>query len=162
MRCWERQKTAPPGGGARLGEATQGRYKPEASIFPSRQEGEPLPGLASSWWPCSWAQKPQLSSPYLAQGEGLWSVPVEGVFERAQPGLSNANLVPQGGLLVRGGGVGVLILVHVPHSRAGKDFNGAAAEPGLPQKEKIHDSALRSKNAGGKGPARGWQNARES
>lgn len=109
----------------------------------------------------SWAQKPQLSSPYLAQGEGLWSVPVEGVFERAQPGLSNANLVPQGGLLVRGG-VGVLILVHVPHSRAGKDFNGAAAEPGLPQKEKIHDSALRSKNAGGKGPARGWQNARES
>lgn len=71
------------------------------------------------------------SSPYLAQGEGLGAVPVEGVFERAQPGLSNANLVPQGGLLVRGG-VGVLILVDVPHSRAGKDFNGAAAEPGLP------------------------------
>lgn len=105
--------------------------------------------------------EPLLSSPYLAQGEGLGAVPVEGVFERAQPGLSNANLVPQGGLLVRGG-VGVLILVDVPHSRAGKDFNGAAAEPGLPQKEKIYASALLSKNVGRKGPARGWQNARES
>lgn len=105
--------------------------------------------------------EPLLSSPYLAQGEGLGAVPVEGVFERAQPGLSNANLVPQGGLLVRGG-VGVLILVDVPHSRAGKDFNGAAAEPGLPQKEKIYASALHSKNMGSKGPARGWQNAQES
>lgn len=69
-------------------------------------------------------------SPYLAQGEGLRAVPVEGFFERTQPGLSNANLVPQGGLPVKRG-VGILISVDMPHSRAGKDFDGAPTEPGL-------------------------------
>ena len=69
-------------------------------------------------------------SSYLAQGEGLWAVPVEGFFERAQPGLNNADLVPQGGLPVKRG-VGILISVDVPHPRAGKDFDGAPTEPGL-------------------------------
>lgn len=66
--------------------------------------------------------EPPLGCPYLAQGEGLWAVLVEGFSERAQPGLSNANLVQQGGLWVQWG-VSVLILVDVPHPRAGKDFN---------------------------------------
>lgn len=70
-------------------------------------------------------------SPYLAQGQGLWIVPVEGIFERAQPGLSNANLVPQGSLLVKGGAA-TWISVDMPHPRARKDFNRATTEPGLP------------------------------
>lgn len=80
-------------------------------------------------------EAPARITPYLAQGEGLWAVPVEGLFERAQPSLSNANLVPQSGLLINGG-VGFPILVDVSHPRAGEDFNGATTEPDLSEKEK--------------------------
>lgn len=82
-------------------------------------------------------EAPARLCPYLAQGEGLWAVPVEGFFEGAQPSLSNANLVPQSGLLIKGG-VGFLIPVNMPHPRAGEDFNRATTEPDLPEKEKIN------------------------
>lgn len=63
-------------------------------------------------------------------------MPVESFFEGPQPSLSNADLVPQDDLRVSPGDA-VLALVNVSHSRAGKDFNGATAKPGLSQKKKV-------------------------
>lgn len=75
--------------------------------------------------------KDPLAAPlYLAQGKGLWAVPVEGFFEGPQPGLSNADLIPQDELRVSPG-ADIFALVNVSHSRAGKDFNRAATKPGL-------------------------------
>lgn len=75
--------------------------------------------------------KDPLAAPlYLAQGKGLWDVPVEGFFEGPQPGLSNADLVPQDDLRVSPG-ADIFALVDMSHSRAGKDFNGATTKPGL-------------------------------
>ncbi|OBS76392.1 hypothetical protein A6R68_17156 [Neotoma lepida] len=39
-------------------------------------------------------------------------------------------------------GAGILALVDVSHSRAGKDFNGATTKPGLSQKEKVNGSSF--------------------
>ena len=96
--------------------------------------------------------------PYLAQGQGLWTVLVEGFFEGVQPGLSDADLVLQGGLPLKLG-VGIFILVEVPHPGAGQDFHGAPTEPGLPGKEKTHTSVLLSvllsRDVGREGPWEG-------
>ena len=94
--------------------------------------------------------------PYLAQGQGLWTVLVEGFFEGVQPGLSDADLVLQGGLPLKLG-VGIFISVEVPHPRAGQDFHGASTKPGLPGKEKTHTSVLLSRDVGLKGPWEGLE-----
>lgn len=66
-------------------------------------------------------------------------MPVEGFFEGPQPGLSNSDLVPQNDLRVSPG-AGILALVDVSHSRAGKDFHRATTKPGLSQEEKVSGS----------------------
>lgn len=95
-------------------------------------------------------------SPYLAQGQGLWTVLVEGFFEGVQPGLSDADLVLQGGLPLKLG-VGIFISVEVPHPGAGQDFHGASTKPGLPGKEKTHTSVLLSRDVGLEGPWEGLE-----
>lgn len=131
-------KEVPPGSFC-LPFKAEGRYS-----WPSLQLGEPWVGPEAS------AGLP----PYLAQGQGLWTVPVEGFFEGAQPGLSDADLVLQGGLLLTLG-VGIFISVEVPHPGAGQDFHGAPTEPGLPGKEKTHTSVLLSRDVGHEGPWEG-------
>ena len=93
---------------------------------------------------------------YLAQGQGLWTLLVEGFFEGVQPGLSDADLVLQGGLLLKLG-VGIFVFVEVPHPGAGQDFHGAPTEPGLPGKEKTHISVLLSREVGPEGPWEGLE-----
>lgn len=60
------------------------------------------PGPASTQWPWLGTEAPARLSPYLAQGQGLWVVSVEGFLEGAQPGLSDADLALQSGLLLEG------------------------------------------------------------